>query len=128
LFPFMFPLTGVALLEVKTTGGAIARLDEVLVSELGAAAGDQTSWVLGFEPMESGRFGLNSLALRNRGLLRGDEEGLPAERLKTAACGNGGEDVGEIEDEGIDIYEVAFACAEVTSGLVTGVCGRLNAS
>jgi len=96
-------LTGVALLGVKTTGGAIARLEEVLVSELGAAAGDQTSCVPGFEPMESGRFGLNSLALRNRGLLRGEEEGLPAERLKTVACGSGGEDVGEIEEEGIDI-------------------------
>jgi hypothetical protein len=98
-------LTGVALLEVRTTGGAIASLDEVLVSELGAAAGDQTSGgpEPGFEPIDSGRFGLNSFALRKRGLLRGEEEGLPAERLDTVACGSGGEDVGEIEDAGIDI-------------------------
>jgi hypothetical protein len=113
----------VALLEVKTTGVAIAKLDEVLVSELGAAAGDQTSCTPepGFEPTESGRFGLNSFALRNRGLLSGEEEGLPAARLMTVACGRGGDDGGEIEDEGIDIYELALACKEETSGLVTGV-------
>lgn len=69
------------------TGWAIARLDGVRVSELGAAAGDQTSGVAvpGFDPIDNGRFGLNSFALRNRGLLRGEDEGLPAAKLRTVA-------------------------------------------
>jgi hypothetical protein len=37
MFPLVFPMTGVALLSVETSGAAVARLDKVLVSELGAA-------------------------------------------------------------------------------------------
>lgn len=72
-------------------------MDEVRVSELGGTLDDQTSWegVLGVDPSDICLTGLNSFALRKRGLLKGDEDGLAAAKLRTAACGNVGEDVGD---------------------------------
>lgn len=87
---------------------AIARLDEVLVSALGGALEPHTlaglpaaafsaDGVAGLDPIDNGRPGRNSLALRNRGLLRGEEDGLAAARLMTAACGKGGDEAGEVD-------------------------------
>ena len=90
-------LTGVALREVRTRGGATARLDDVRVSELGGIFVAQTSCVgvLGVEPSDICLTGLNSFALRKRGLLKGDEDGLAAATLSTLACCRVGEEVGD---------------------------------
>jgi hypothetical protein len=119
--PLVFLMTGVALLHVKTSGAAIARLDKVLVSELGAAVGEQHPVYLSSSHGEWS-FWLKLLGVKE---LRATErrQGLPAERLKNAACGNDREDVGQIEDEGIDICDVTFGSEEVTCRVITGVCG-----
>lgn len=89
---------------VPLRGVAIARLEEVRVRALGGAFVDQTllagfslEGVPGLEPIDSGRVGLNSFALRNRGLLNGEVDGLAAARFNTVECGCGGELAGDTE-------------------------------